>query len=60
MASLACTYIAAVASSAMAVSLVSVSGGLAASSRSVAFGRGSVSRVPLRVYMRRDEGVKLL
>ncbi|KAH9536146.1 hypothetical protein CY35_17G091800 [Sphagnum magellanicum] len=61
MASLACTT--AVATSGMAVSWspsVSASSGLGASSRSVAFRGGAVSRVPLRVCRRRDDGVELL
>ncbi|CAK9859830.1 unnamed protein product [Sphagnum jensenii] len=61
MASLACTT--AVATSGMAVSWspsVSASSGLGASSRSVAFRGGAVSRVPLRVCRRQDDGVELL
>jgi hypothetical protein len=61
MASLACTT--AVATSGMAGSWspsVSASSSLGASSRSVAFRGGAVSRVPLRVCRRRDDGVELL
>ncbi len=61
MASLACTT--AVATSGMAVSWspsVSASSSLGASSRSVAFKGGAVSRVPLRVCRRRNDGVELL